>query len=90
MVYDLGQMANEIGQTITEAEALRVARGLTHRQFVAALGRDESEWAHLRVGRRDPSESFVRALRAYASLVGGVWPSKVDVAIQHDALARVA
>lgn len=83
-------MGETIGQTVLEAEALRVARGLTHRQFVEALRRDESEWAHLRAGRRDPSEGFVRALRTYAAQVGGVWPSRVDVAIQQDALARVA
>jgi hypothetical protein len=89
-VYDLGQMANGIGQAVATADALRATRGLTHRQFADVLGRDESEWAHLRAARRDPSEAFTRALRAYAAQVGGIWPSRVDVAIQQDALAKVA
>ncbi|HXI15259.1 MAG TPA: hypothetical protein VNM48_02725 [Chloroflexota bacterium] len=78
------------GHSIREAEALREARGLAHLEFVEALGRDLTEWSHLRAGRRDPSTGFLRALRLYASSVGGVWPSRVDVAIQQDALAKVA
>lgn len=83
-------MSNEVGQAVILAEALRVERGLTHRQFAVALGRDETEWAHLRAGRRDPSPAFLKALRSYAALIGGIWPSRIDVAIQHDALAVVA
>lgn len=83
-------MQQDIGQTVAVADLLRREAGLTHRQFVAALGRDETEWAHLRAARRDPSPTFVKALRVYAARVGGIWPSRIDVAIQQDALAAVA
>lgn len=83
-------MPEQVGQVISVADALREARGLSHMDFVAALGRDLTEWSHLRAGRRDPSPTFVRALREYAAGIGDVWPSRVDVAIQSDALARVA
>lgn len=83
-------MASSNLQIVRVAEELRAELGLRHRQFVRALGRDLTEWSHLRAGRREPSEGFVRALRAFAAQVGGIWPSRVDVAIQQDALARVA
>lgn len=82
--------APSIGQVTTVAEALRREVGLQHQEFVDALGRDKAEWAHMRAGRRGASDGFARALRVYAASVGGIWPSRVDVAIQADALARVA
>lgn len=72
------------------ADELRRVQGLRHQEFVEALGRDKSEWAHMRSGRRGASPAFTRALRVYAAQVGGIWPSRVDVAIQQDALAAVA
>ena len=83
-------MSTSQHQLTDVAEALRVAGGLTHQQFVDALSRDKTEWAHMRARRRGPSDAFVRALRTYAHTVGGIWPSRVDVAIQQDALAKVA
>ncbi|HXI16517.1 MAG TPA: hypothetical protein VNM48_09100 [Chloroflexota bacterium] len=72
------------------ADELRVALGATHQEFVAAMQRDKTEWAHMRAGRRGASPAFMRALRACAAHAGGIWPSRVDVAIQQDALAAVA
>lgn len=82
---DTVQQASHV---VSVAEALRIASDLSHEQFTEALGRDRTEWAHLRAARRDPSQSFIRALRSYAAQVGGIWLSKVEVAIQQDALAR--
>ncbi len=77
-------------QVVRVLEDWRVHAGLTHRQFVAFLERDESEWANMRAGRRLPSESFVRAARRKAAEYGGPWAIRLDAAIQEDALARVA
>lgn len=83
-------MQSSTEQVTVVADQLRQAAGLGHVEFMEALGRDKTEWAHMRAGRRGASPAFTRALRAYAARTGGIWPSRVDVAIQQDALAAVA
>ena len=68
----------------------RQSLGLNHKEFAAYVGRQETEWSHLRAGRRMPSASFVRQVRERAKAGGGAWPAAIDAAYQHDALARVA
>lgn len=65
--------------------------GLSHQDFMAFLGgRGADEWAHYRAGRRDPSESFVRAARRKARAVAPEWLARLDAAYQEDALLRVS
>ena len=67
----------------------RQQRGLGHRAFCRFIGRDKTEWAHARAGRRGLSDSFVRAAREQMAAVDGGWVRHLDAAIQVDAVARV-
>ena len=80
----------QASKIVQVALALTAAEGISHRQFAKRIGRDPSEWANVRSGARAPSTGVIRGVRAYAVKVGGVWPSRVDMAIQEDALAEVA
>jgi hypothetical protein len=82
-------VARPLPAVVTVADEMRQALRLTHQQFVDALGRPKSEWHSMRATRRGASVSFTAALRSYARTVGGIWPSRIDVAVQQDALARV-
>lgn len=64
--------------------------GMSHQEFVTYLGRDKTEWSHLRAGRRDPSDSFVRAARVKAAEYGGFWLAALDDDYQRDVLKRVS
>lgn len=77
-------------QLVMLLDQWRQSMGMGHREFSTFLGRQESEWSHLRAGRRQPSEGFVRHARERANARGGTWPAAIDAAYQHDALARVA
>jgi hypothetical protein len=91
-MQQLGRPALDFGSqwAVTQiAEELRKAQGLNHAAFAKCLGRDKGEWSILRRQQRVPSATFTAALRSYARTVGGIWPSRIDVAVQQDALARV-
>lgn len=77
------------GQFVRQTDGLREHLGLTHQQFVSAIGRDLTEWSHLRAGRRAPSIGFVRAVRDYARGVGGGWPEALDEAFKRDAMQAI-
>lgn len=50
------------GRVVALADEWRRSLGLHHRGLSQLLHRDETEWAHLRAGRRHPSQEFVLAL----------------------------
>jgi hypothetical protein len=71
---------------VAACEAWRQSLRMSHTEFVRLLGRDQTEWANMRAGRRSASETFVRAVRDEVRRRGGEWPSILERAYAVDTM----